>query len=126
MSDQHKHASTPSPVDGVDPSVAADPVPAHRIDPRPDTVVTELDRIVRRFRELPEERAESAEPLVRSALGELLPPAMPSPPALGVATTIEQLRVLTFDTCLRARTSDSSMGLAAVADVLTRLRRALP
>lgn len=122
MTDPHEHASTPSLVDGVDPFVArAHPV---GVDPRPDLMVTELDRIVRRMRELPAARAEATEPVIRAAFADLLVPGMPPPAALGVATSVEQLRVLVYDACVRA--VDSTADLAAIEDLLRRLRRALP
>ncbi len=124
MPDPQEHASTPSPADGVDPFVAT----AHPVggDPRPDLVATELDRIVRRMRELPVARAEATEPVVRAAFADLLVPGMPQPAALGVATSVEQLRVLVYDACVRARAGSSTVELAGVEDVLVQLRRALP
>lgn len=77
------------------------PVPVTGAEPRPEAVVTELDRIVRRWRELPLDRAQAVEPLVRSVICDLLPPGFPPPPDLGPAVVIDQLRVVVFDACRR-------------------------
>ncbi|MBP6995612.1 MAG: hypothetical protein KBB39_05650 [Phycicoccus sp.] len=78
------------------------------------------------MRELPVARAEATEPVVRAAFADLLVPGMPQPAALGVATSVEQLRVLVYDACVRARAGSSTVELAGVEDVLVQLRRALP
>lgn len=103
------------------------------VDPRPDHVVTELDRIARRWAQLPLDDAVQALPLVRGTLADLLDdPRAGVPPDLGPGVVIDQLRVLAHDACARALAQthpgprDAAGGIERVGEVLTALRRALP
>lgn len=80
----------------------------------PDSVSRELTRVVRRWRELPVERAEAAAPTVRSLVAEL---AGQDVPELGPAVLMDQLRVLVFDA-----TADPQYSADVLADRLRQLR----
>ena len=88
----------------------------HRL---PDDVGRELERVVRRWRELPADRALAASPAVREVVQDLADAtAGRLVPELGPAVLIDQLRVLVWDA--------ASAGVPELADRLADLRRTLP
>ena len=98
-------ASTDPAVSSV-PSVAASvpgqpPDAGHAaLDVVPPDARVELDRIRRRWAELPLARAEARMPLLRRLLAELAPRSAPSGqtvPDLGAAAVADQLAVLVWD-----------------------------
>ena len=99
--------------------------------PVPQEVSTELERVVRRWQQLPLDRALAHVAAVRAVLDELA--AAPAPgevvPDLGPAVVMDQLRVLVHDTCAAA--SAPGEGSTRHTDVtrlehrLADLRRAL-
>ncbi len=98
------------------------PVPASSsVDPVPPRARTELDRVRRRWAELPLARAQEAAPHVRTVLAELAGRSAPGAevPDLGVAALADQLAVLVWEASVAGRAD-------GVADLLTDLRRALP
>jgi hypothetical protein len=84
-------------------------------DPRPAVVVTELERLVRRWRELPLTRAEVHAPELRAAAEGLAGQPLSD---LGPATALDQLRVLVWDACARGETG-------GIPELLVALRRRL-
>lgn len=100
--------------------------------PVPQEVATELQRVVRRWRELPLDHALSCAPRVRALLDELAtqsagadrgsgPRGIPVPD-LGPAVLMDQLTVLVYDTCAADWTPATH---TALATRLTDLRREL-
>ncbi|MGG5259497.1 hypothetical protein ACQZ2A_12475 [Phycicoccus avicenniae] len=81
----------------------------------------ELDRIARRWSELPLTRAEPAAPLVRELVDEVAARTAPGVdvPDLGAAALVDQLAVVVWDAYAAGR----AQGLT---EQLTDLRRALP
>ena len=95
-------------------------------------VAAELERVVRRWHQLPLDRALRAVPPVRTLVQEVadevaradrLPPG--PVPDLGSAALMDQLRVMVHDHA-RAGLADDEQSVSALADRLTALRRALP
>ncbi|KGN33006.1 hypothetical protein N802_15600 [Knoellia sinensis KCTC 19936] len=85
----------------------------------PDDVSRELERVVRRWRELPADRALAASGAVQEVVRDLADATAGQPvPDLGVAVLIDQLRVLVWDA--------ASAGVPDLADRLAELRRTLP
>ncbi|KGN37563.1 hypothetical protein [Knoellia subterranea] len=85
----------------------------------PEDVQRELERVVRRWRELPVDHALAASRDVRELVQNLAnATAGESVPDLGPAVLIDQLRVLVWDA--------ASAGVPDLADSLADLRRALP
>ncbi len=98
------------------------PVPASpSVDPVAPEARTELERIRRRWGELPLARAEQAAPTVRAALVSIAERSVPGAevPDLGVAAVGDQLSVLVWDAYAAGRGD----GIPAL---LTQLRRTLP
>lgn len=62
----------------------------------PSDLERELDRAVRRWRQLPLDRAVDALPGVHAVLAELAGEQLPD---LGPAVVMDQLRVVAFDAC---------------------------
>jgi hypothetical protein len=90
--------------------------------PVPQEVSTELERVVRRWRELPVDRALARVPVVRALVNELAERTAPGHevPDLGPAVLIDQLRVVVHDACAAA---DSTA--PALEQRLAQVRRAL-
>ena len=65
----------------------------------PQEVSTELQRVVRRWQQLPLDRALSCVPTVRAVLVDLAGDDAPRLPDLGPAVVMDQLTVLVHDTC---------------------------
>jgi len=84
----------------------------------PQEVSAELQRVVRRWQQLPLDRALSWVPQVRLLLDDLAGPLAPVPD-LGPAVVMDQLTVLVYDAC--AAGGDADHLTARLAD----LRRAL-
>lgn len=92
-----------------------------------ELVDTELERVVRRWRELPLDHALSAFPQVRALVQQLADDTAPATgmpltavPDLGPAVVMDQLRVMVHDW----RTA--GLAEAALGQRLTALRRSLP
>jgi hypothetical protein len=66
--------------------------------PVPQEVSAELQRVVRRWQQLPLDHALSCAPTVRSLIDDLAAPAGPVPD-LGPAVLMDQLTVLVYDAC---------------------------
>ncbi|WP_338748478.1 hypothetical protein [Janibacter alittae] len=79
----------------------------------PPDVERELDRAVRRWRQLPLDRAADALPEVHDFLAEVAGEELPD---LGPAVVMDQLRVVVFDSCR------GEGGGAGLADRLASLR----
>ena len=88
--------------------------------PVPEGVADELQRLARRWHQLPLDQALARMPRVRSTVDALagLSGATDTPPDLGPAVVIDQLTVTAYDACLRGR-EDPALAL------LTSLRRDL-
>ncbi len=92
-----------------------------------DQITTEVERVVRRWQQLPVDHALSAYVVVRELVQNLADegatatgmPVTPVPD-LGPAVVMDQLRVMVFDY------EASGLDLAALAPRLTELRRSLP
>ena len=85
----------------------------------PEAVATELERVVRRWRELPEDHALAASGGVRELVQDLADQTVGQPvPELGPAVLLDQLRVLVWDA--------AAAGLPDLAERLAELRRSLP
>jgi hypothetical protein len=98
------------------------PVPApSSVDPVDEAARTELERIRRRWAELPVARAADAAPVVREVLADLAARTGPGVdvPDLGPEVLADQLAVLVWDAFAAGRGE-------GVAALLTALRRALP
>jgi hypothetical protein len=82
---------------------------------------TELERIRRRWGELPLGRAEAAAPLLRAAIADLARRSAPGEavPDLGTRALADQVAVVVWDAYAVGRGND-------VPELLTALRRALP
>ena len=78
----------------------------------PQEVSAELQRVVRRWQQLPLDRALSCMPRVQLLLDDLAAPAR-QVPDLGPAVLMDQLTVLVYDVC--------AAGGAASDDLTTRL-----
>ena len=96
------------------------------------TVAAELERVVRRWHQLPLDHALSAVPAVRDLVQDLADEVAarehlaPQPvPDLGPAVLMDQLRVMVFDHA-RVGLADDARSLGVLATRLTDLRRALP
>ena len=114
-------AGSPAPaVSSVLPE-ATEPgdVPPASVDVVAPEARTELDRIRRRWAELPLERAEAAMPLLRHLLLDLAPRSSSAVlPDLGPAAVVDQLAVLVWD----AYTAGRGDG---IPELLVASRRAL-
>lgn len=66
--------------------------------PVPDDVAAELDRAVRRWHQLPLDRAVAASAGVHAVLAELAGETLPD---LGPAVLMDQLRVVVYDACAK-------------------------
>ena len=89
------------------------------MDRLPDDVSRELERVVRRWRELPADHALAASGDVRALVRDLADTTAGEPvPHLGTAVLIDQLRVLVWDA--------TSAGVPELAARLGELRRRLP
>ncbi|MDN5716542.1 MAG: hypothetical protein L0G89_04830 [Janibacter sp.] len=66
----------------------------------PDDIATELGRAVRRWQQLPLDRAADALPGVHALCAELAGESLPD---LGPGVAMDQLRVVVFDACRGAR-----------------------
>lgn len=77
----------------------------------PDDVATELGRVVRRWQQLPLDRAADALPEVHALLEELAGEPLPD---LGPAVVMDQLRVVVFDACADGRGAGLAERLAAL------------
>ena len=93
--------------------------------PVPQEVSAELQRVVRRWQQLPLDHARSCVPTVRALLDDLAATTNPAPaassvPELGPAVLMDQLTVLVYDACAAGGESP-----AALAGRLGELRRAL-
>ena len=74
----------------------------------PQEVSAELQRVVRRWQQLPLDHALSCVPAVRRLLDDLAGPAAPVPD-LGPAVLMDQLTVLVYDTCAAADGTSSAL-----------------
>ncbi len=104
-----------------DAGVAAAAPASPSADRVPPAARTELDRIRRRWSELPEARAAAAAPAVRmlvDAVAARIAPGTPVPD-LGPAVLVDQLAVVVWDACTAGDAAD-------LTEQLTALRRALP
>ena len=99
---------------------AADAARPASVDLVPVEARTELDRIRRRWAELPIAQAEGRMPLLRGLLADLAPRSadVPDVPDLGPAVVVDQLAVLVWD-AYAAGCGDG------IPDLLTQARRAL-
>jgi hypothetical protein len=88
--------------------------------PVPQEVSTELERVARRWRELPLDGALTRVPAVRALVDDLAAADRPGAgvPDLGPAVLVDQLTVLVFDACAAGRAEGLGSRLAD-------LRRAL-
>jgi hypothetical protein len=89
--------------------------------PVPQEVSDELQRVVRRWQQLPLDHALSRVPTVRlllDALAEATGPSHGPVPDLGPGVLMDQLAVLVYDSCLAGRDE-------GLATALADLRRAL-
>lgn len=85
----------------------------------PDEVSRELERVVRRWRELPADRALAASGAVRELVQDLAAVTAKQPvPELGPVVLIDQLRVLVWDA--------ASADVPDLTERLAELRRTLP
>lgn len=85
----------------------------------PEDVSRELERVVRRWRELPADHALAASGALREVVQDLAAETAGQPvPELGPAVLIDQLRVLVWDA--------ASAGVPDLAERLADLRRSLP
>ncbi|MEO6019758.1 MAG: hypothetical protein ABIP45_05870 [Knoellia sp.] len=85
----------------------------------PEDVSRELERVVRRWRELSADRALAASSNVRELVQDLADvTAAQQVPDLGPVVLIDQLRVLVWDA--------ASAGVPDLAERIAELRRALP
>jgi hypothetical protein len=111
-------AGSPAPAESSVRSGAGAPASVDVVAPE---ARTELDRIRRRWAELPLERAESRMPLLRHLLADLARRSAPGDgavPDLGPAVVVDQLTVVVWDAYAAGR-GDGIPGL------LADLRRAL-
>ncbi|QIM21683.1 hypothetical protein G7075_12035 [Phycicoccus sp. HDW14] len=103
---------------------AGEPAPAPpSVDPVPEAARGELERIRRRWSELPLARAEAAAPAVREVVEALAARTAPDTPVpdLGPAALVDQLAVVVWDAC-----ATGAVDGPALTEQLTALRRALP
>jgi hypothetical protein len=86
----------------------------------PQEVSTELERVVRRWRQLPLDHALGQVETVRALVDDLAARTAPGAtvPDLGPAVLMDQLRVLVHDACAAGQAAD-------LAPRLAQLRRAL-
>jgi hypothetical protein len=83
----------------------------------PPEVTDELDRLVRRWQQLPLDRAVAAFPDVRAVVLDLAGEVVPDH---GPGVVMDQLRVMVYDRCR------DGMPSAGLAERLADLRRRLP
>ena len=79
--------------------------------PVPDDVAAELDRAVRRWQQLPLDRAVAASACVHGLLAELAGEPLPD---LGPAVVMDQLRVVVYDACAKGEVPALAGRLAAL------------
>ena len=79
--------------------------------PVPDDVAAELDRAVRRWQQLPLDRAVAASACVHGFLAELAGEPLPD---LGPAVLMDQLRVVVYDACAKGEVPALAGRLAAL------------
>lgn len=96
------------------------------------SVVTELERVARRWQQLSLDRALAASPGVRAVVQELADEVATADglliepvPDLGPAVLLDQLRVMVFDYCRRAEEHPDALDPAALLVRLTILRRSI-
>ncbi len=89
----------------------------------PEAARTELERIRRRWSELPAARAEAAAPDVRAVVDEVAERTAPGVPVpdLGPAVLVDQLTVVVWDAF-----AEGGGTAGDLTEQLTALRRALP
>ena len=107
----------------TDTAGAGSPAPAvSSLAPGADVVApearVELDRIRRRWGELPIDRAEARMPLLRRLLADLTPRSSGPVPDLGPAVVVDQLTVLVWDAYATGRGD-------GIPELLTLARREL-
>ena len=87
----------------------------------PATARAELERVRRRWSQLPLARAEEAAPAVRALVEDLAARTAPGTPVpdLGPAVLPDQLVVVAWDACAAGRADD-------LTEALATLRRTLP
>ena len=107
-------AGSPAPAVPSPPTDSEPPAPVDVVAPE---ARVELDRIRRRWAELPLDRAQARMPVLRRLLADLAPHATPVPD-LGPAVVVDQLTVLVWD----AYANDRGDGIPVL---LTRARREL-
>ncbi|MBM6402731.1 hypothetical protein JQN72_00540 [Phycicoccus sp. CSK15P-2] len=100
---------------------AATSAPSASRDPVPRPVRDDLDRIRRRWAELPVARAEQAAPAVRRLVEEAAARTAPEVPVpdLGAAVLPDQLTVVVWDAYAQGRGD-------GLAEAVSALRRGLP
>ena len=116
-------AGSPAPaVPSAPPDPTTDAARGASVDVVPQAARTELDRIRRRWAELPLAEAERRMPLLRHLLADLAPRTDPPPgdevPDLGPGAVVDQLAVLVWDAYAVGRGD-------GVPELLTGLRRDL-
>jgi hypothetical protein len=90
----------------------------------PPEVLVELQRVVRRWQQLPLDHALGCMPPVRQLLAELAGSEAPDVPDLGPAVVMDQLTVLVYDACEGAGPGPR-LAPQVLAERLRELRRAL-
>ncbi|PKW27442.1 hypothetical protein [Phycicoccus duodecadis] len=114
------HGSTHDDAGVAAAAPASSSLPSRGVDVLPPVARTELERIRRRWSELPAREAATAAPALREAVEAIAGrSAAAALPDLGPAVLSDQLAVVVWD----AYASGHGDG---VADALTGLRRALP
>lgn len=90
----------------------------------PQGVSDELQRVVRRWQQLPLDHALSCVPQVRLLLDDLAPESVPDlgpvgpVPDLGPAVVMDQLTVLVYDTCAAGHGDELELRLADLRHAL--------
>jgi hypothetical protein len=86
----------------------------------PPEVSTELERVARRWRELPLDHARACVPVVRALVDDLAAPVGTgrTVPDLGPAVLLDQLTVLVYDACAAGRADDLASRLADLRHAL--------
>ena len=122
MHDTAGAGSPASAVPSAPPDRTTDAARPTSVDVVPQVARTELDRIRRRWAELPLAEAERRMPLLRDLLADLAPRTAPQPgdevPDLGPGAVVDQLAVLVWDAYAVGRGD-------GIPELLTGLRRDL-